>query len=127
MKHKPNADWNHAWGAVPANVIPRGLWGIQPKTPGFEVATIRPQMGQLTESIIEVPTIRGNIKGEFKKASNTSKLFTIEIPANMVAEFQYTALPNEVFLLNGNKVNQSFGSIRLEPGINKVELKVNTF
>ncbi|HEX7366600.1 MAG TPA: sulfatase-like hydrolase/transferase, partial [Pelobium sp.] len=33
MKYKPNSDWNHAWGAVPANAIPRLMWGIQPKTP----------------------------------------------------------------------------------------------
>ena len=24
-KYKPNQDWNHAWGAVPANIIPRYL------------------------------------------------------------------------------------------------------
>src|SRR5690606_24731475 len=27
MKYKPNSDWNHAWGAAPANIIPRHLWG----------------------------------------------------------------------------------------------------
>ncbi len=46
-KYKNNLDWNHAWGAVPANVIPRGLWGIKPKTPGFGIATIKPQMSKL--------------------------------------------------------------------------------
>ena len=25
MKDKPNLDWNHAWGAAPANLIPRFL------------------------------------------------------------------------------------------------------
>ena len=35
MKYKPNADWNHAWGATPANIIPRYLWGIRPKQAGF--------------------------------------------------------------------------------------------
>jgi hypothetical protein len=59
--YKNNLDWNHAWGAVPANVIPRGLWGIQPKTPGFETAVIKPQMGDLKSSEIEVPTIKGTI------------------------------------------------------------------
>jgi alpha-L-rhamnosidase len=28
MKYKPNSDWNHAWGAAPANIIPRHLWGF---------------------------------------------------------------------------------------------------
>ena len=32
---KPNQDWNHAWGAAPANIIPRGLCGIRPLSPGF--------------------------------------------------------------------------------------------
>ena len=27
---KPNQDWNHAWGAAPANIIPRRLCGIRP-------------------------------------------------------------------------------------------------
>ena len=35
MKYKPNADWNHAWGATPANIISRNLWGIQPKVAGY--------------------------------------------------------------------------------------------
>ena len=35
MKYKPNSDWNHAWGAAPANIIPGYMWGIAPATPGF--------------------------------------------------------------------------------------------
>jgi len=45
MRYKPNSDWNHAWGAAPANIIPRQLWGIQPKVPGFKVVHIRPKWG----------------------------------------------------------------------------------
>ena len=26
-KYKPNQDWNHAWGAAPANIVPRRLMG----------------------------------------------------------------------------------------------------
>ena len=65
VKYKPNADWNHAWGAVPANVIPRRLWGIRPKTPGYAVASLKPQMSTLKKSSIEVPTIRGTIKAVY--------------------------------------------------------------
>lgn len=127
MKHKPNADWNHAWGAVPANAIPRGLWGIQPKTPGFDIATIKPQLGKLTNSTIEVPTLKGTIKGAYQKKSNTLQSYTIEIPANMVAEFHATASSDDVVLLNGKKVSTAFTTIRLEPGINKIDLVVNTY
>jgi alpha-L-rhamnosidase len=27
MKYKPNQDWNHAWGAAPANLLPRFILG----------------------------------------------------------------------------------------------------
>src|SRR5690606_39253147 len=46
-KYKPNQDWNHAWGAVPANIIPRKLMGIEPLEAGFEKIRIKPQPGTL--------------------------------------------------------------------------------
>ena len=87
MKYKPNADWNHAWGAVPANVIPRGLWGITPKVAGYEVATIKPQLSTLEQSSIEVPTIKGTIKASYRK-DDSGIFYEIEIPGNMRAEFK---------------------------------------
>lgn len=127
MKFKPNADWNHAWGAVPANIIPRYLWGIRPQIPGFEVVTIRPQLGTLKQSSITVPTIKGQIKGNYTFVNRRLQKYMIELPANMVAEFEVKASPDDVVTLNGEKVLTSFGSIRLNPGINIIELKVNTF
>ncbi len=35
MKYKPNSDWNHAWGAAPANIIPGYMWGISPARAGI--------------------------------------------------------------------------------------------
>ncbi|WP_235298256.1 alpha-L-rhamnosidase-related protein [Portibacter marinus] len=127
MKYKPNADWNHAWGAAPANIIPRGLWGINPKTPGFEVATIKPQMSTLNESRIEVPTIRGSIKGEFLRVNPRLDRFDMVIPANMVAEFLLPADSKRAIKHNGKKVSAAFGSIRLEPGQHRIELAINSF
>ncbi len=127
MKYKVNADWNHAWGAVPANIIPRYLWGIQPQTPGYGIASIKPQMGNLKSSSIEVPTIKGNIKAEYKYVNNRLQTYTLEIPANMVAEFEIRVPANKAIQLNGEKVNMAFGSIRLMPGINQIELVVNSF
>ncbi len=127
MKYKPNADWNHAWGAVPANVIPRYLWGIQPQKAGFDIAIIKPQMGALTNSSIEVPTIKGKIIAEYKFVSDRIQIYNIEIPANMVAEFKVSASSNKIIIHNGEKANLAFGSIRLSPGVNKIELVVNSF
>ncbi len=127
MKYKPNADWNHAWGAVPANAIPRGLWGIQPKKAGYEMAIIKPQFGALKHSSITVPTIKGQIKGEYAFINNRLQKYTIELPANMAAEFQIATSSNTVIVLNGKKVNRAFGSVRLGPGINTIELRINSF
>lgn len=127
MKYKPNADWNHAWGAAPANIIPRGLWGIQPKTPGFGIVNIKPQMGKLKNSSITVPTIKGQIKAEYNKLGERLTKYSIELPANMLGEFSMDFSPQAVVSLNGKTVNLSFGSIRLNPGINEIEIRINSF
>ena len=127
LKYKNNLDWNHAWGAVPANVIPRGLWGIRPKTPGFEITSIRPQMSDLKNSTIEVPTIRGSIKGAYEYKNSRLQVFTIEIPANMVAEFEIAPLTGKTLMHNGKKVNSAFENIRLTPGKHEIELVINSF
>ena len=126
-KYKNNLDWNHAWGAVPANVIPRGLWGIKPKTPGFGIATIKPQMSKLKLSTIEVPTVRGTIKGKYTHNGPRLQTYEIEIPGNMVAEFSLNNLEGKDFIHNGDKVPPAFESIRLSPGKHIIQLKINSF
>jgi hypothetical protein len=127
MKYKPNSDWNHAWGAVPANIIPRYLWGIQPKTPGFGEVVIRPQMAGLNSSSIRVPTIRGPIEGEYQKFSNRHTRYSIVLPANMVGEFAGNFTPQDVITVNGEPVNLMFGSVRLQPGRNDIDIRINSF
>jgi arylsulfatase A-like enzyme len=126
-KYKNNLDWNHAWGAVPANVIPRGLWGIKPKTPGFGVTTIKPQMSKLKNSEIEVPTVRGTIKAKYTYNGARLQTYNIEIPGNMVAEFSLNGLDGKDLIHNGEKVPSAFESIRLAPGNHTIQLKINSF
>ena len=85
-KYKPNQDWNHAWGAVPANVIPRKLMGIEPLEPGFRKIRIKPQPSTLAFAELIAPTIRGNVKVAFKNSPSKKFEMEIEVPANMVAE-----------------------------------------
>ncbi len=61
LKYKPNQDWNHAWGAAPANLLPRYVLGVQPLTPGWQQARIRPHPGSLDAAEGKVPTPRGPI------------------------------------------------------------------
>ncbi|SNR70791.1 Arylsulfatase A [Lutibacter agarilyticus] len=127
LEYKNNLDWNHAWGAVPANTIPRGLWGIKPKTPGFSIATIKPQMSKLKSSAIEVPTVLGTIKASYKFNGARLQTYEIEIPANMVAEFSLNSLDGKNLIHNGKKVPSAFDMIRLEPGKHTIKLVINSF
>ena len=69
---KPNQDWNHAWGAAPANVIPRRLAGIRPIANGFKKFVIDPQPGDLKEFVMRHPSPQGEIKLEY--SSQTMRL-----------------------------------------------------
>lgn len=61
-RYKRNLDWNHAWGAAPANIIPMYLAGIRPATPGYGQAIIAPKPAGLTHLQAKVPTPHGPIQ-----------------------------------------------------------------
>lgn len=84
-RFKPNQDWNHAWGAAPANIIPRLLMGVEPLEPGFQRMRIRPQPGGLKEAALKLPTIRGAVRVSFKVAPQQIHM-QINIPANTTAQ-----------------------------------------
>jgi len=127
MKYKPNSDWNHAWGAAPANIIPRHLWGIRPVTPGYGEVKISPRMSSLKQSSIMLPTIRGPVKCEYNRVNARNFQYIIELPANMVGEFKVDVSPENMVLLNDQPVNLLFGSVRLSPGVNNIVIRMNTF
>ena len=124
---KPNLDWNHAWGGAPANIIPRQLWGIQPQTPGYGVASIRPQLGNLKKTSIKVPTLRGPIMAEYRYINGRRQVYIIDIPANMVAEFGLELDATQAMTVNGEKAVTAFDSVRLLPGENVIEVTLNSF
>jgi len=85
-KYKPNQDWNHAWGAAPANIIPRKLMGIEPLEPGFGKIRIKPQPGNLASAEIKTPTIRGDVTLSLKNKPQQSFSMNLTIPANTKAD-----------------------------------------
>jgi hypothetical protein len=105
-KYKPNQDWNHAWGAAPANVIPRKLMGIEPLEPGFGKIRIKPQPGNLASAEIKTPTIRGDVLLSFKNQPQKSFAMKLTIPANTTANIY---LPfwskSQKVTMNGNSVS----------------------
>ncbi|WP_395341560.1 alpha-L-rhamnosidase C-terminal domain-containing protein [Ningiella sp. W23] len=122
MKFKPNADWNHAWGAAPANIITRRLWGITPLKPGFKVAAIKPQLEGLKTSRITVPTIRGLIEASYSKHSEQSSEFCITIPSNMVAEFSITPTDGFSLRYEGKFFPSFIDYLQLPPGRHNIEV-----
>ena len=126
-KYKSNLDWNHAWGAAPANIVARNMWGIRPQTAGGNIVQIKPQLSKLISCEITVPTIKGLIQASYLRKSKVLQEYTIDLPANVSAELTLNYSPEDTVLLNGQKVDTAFGTIRLSSGINKIELMVNTF
>ncbi len=84
-KYKPNQDWNHAWGAAPANIIPRKLMGIEPLEPGFRKIQIKPQPGNLASAEMKCPTIQGDVLLSFANKPQQSFSLKLTIPANTTA------------------------------------------
>jgi hypothetical protein len=58
---KPNLDWNHAWGAVPLNVISRFVLGVTPLEPGFAKVRVAPRPAWLRKVSARVPTAKGTV------------------------------------------------------------------
>ncbi len=95
IKYKGNLDWNHAWGAAPANLIPREMWGVKPIEAGFTRASIKPQLANLTSSSISIPTLQGEITASYSREGRR-KVYNICIPANMTAIFECVDTPSQI-------------------------------
>ncbi len=122
MKYKPNSDWNHAWGAAPANIIPRWLWGIQPTAPGFEKCIIRPQFSNLTYAEIKAPTIRGAISAEYRRMRK-SHIFHINLPGNMETTFDASSFEYKKMKFQEKPITRDkAGKVTLKAGENVIEL-----
>ena len=84
-KYKNNLDWNHAWGAAPANIIPRWLLGVRPLEPGFTKAVIQPQLGSLQRASGVVPTRWGGIGVTVTNGEGEPFSLTIDLPEGVTA------------------------------------------
>ena len=86
MKFKPNQDWNHAWGAAPANLLPRYVLGVQPLAPGWNQALIKPHLGQLSSAAGEVPTPHGSVMVDWKR--DQAFTLSLTLPKGMTARVE---------------------------------------
>lgn len=125
-KYKPNQDWNHVWGAVPANIIPRGLFGIQPTSPGFATFRIKPQPATLRHAELKLPTIKGDISARFENIPGKQFTLIVTIPNNTRAEVMMpkSGSSNKIKIngrsVKGKTMGQYIATI-LEPGTYRLE------
>jgi len=84
---KTNQDWNHAWGAAPAAVIPKRLVGVRPLEPGYRRILVDPQPGSLDRFDATVPTIRGPVQVVWRRSAEMAEL-SVTVPANCTAELR---------------------------------------
>ncbi len=102
QKYKPNQDWNHAWGAAPANLLPRYVIGVGPAVPGWKKATVSPRTGDLAFAKGKVPTPRGPILVDWKNSSGF--VLDIELPEGMSAKVDVPAAAgSKGVFVNGGK------------------------
>jgi len=76
---KGNQDWNHPWGAAPANILPRFFCGIRPTKPGFARFIVDPCNCGVPFAL-KHPTVRGGIE-----LDSTGRLV---VPDGTVAEYR---------------------------------------
>lgn len=103
QKYKPNQDWNHAWGAAPANLMPRFVLGAEPLTAGWKQARIRPNAGTLTSAKGKIPTPRGPIIVSWENRSSFQ--MNLKLPEGMTARLEPPATTDSVGVaINGQPV-----------------------
>ena len=89
QKYKPNQDWNHAWGAAPANLLPRFVLGVQPLAAGWKRAVVRPNPGQLSAASGKVPTPHGPVMVDWKNTGTFQ--ISVTLPSGVPARLELPA------------------------------------
>lgn len=104
QKYKPNQDWNHAWGAAPANLLPRFVLGVEALEAGWKRALIRPFPGALTYARGKIPTPRGPILVDWENSA-TFKI-SITLPDGVSAKVDLPADGKSAGVyIDGNRVD----------------------
>ena len=103
--YKTNQDWNHAWGAAPANLLPRFVLGAQPLTPGWKRALVQPHPGPLEQANGKVPTALGPISIAWKNSSGFT--LSLALPPGMSAQVEIPASENSTGVAVNGKLVQA--------------------
>ncbi|MBX3744085.1 MAG: family 78 glycoside hydrolase catalytic domain [Verrucomicrobiae bacterium] len=109
--YKPNQDWNHPWGAAPANLLPRFVLGVEPLQPGWTLARIRPHPAHLRYAAGKVPTPRGPIEVAWERQPNFR--LTLTLPQTIAARVELPATEGatQVVLLDADRPRPVFARL----------------
>ncbi|MEM6778357.1 MAG: family 78 glycoside hydrolase catalytic domain [Planctomycetota bacterium] len=104
LKYKPNQDWNHAWGAAPANLLPRHVLGLQPQVAGGTRMLVRPCVGELSFAKGRVPGHPGHTDVAWTNQGRFS--MELSLPDGVVADLNLPASEESVGVqINGDMVS----------------------
>ncbi|MGJ8650164.1 MAG: family 78 glycoside hydrolase catalytic domain [Opitutaceae bacterium] len=101
MKYKSNQDWNHAWGAAPANLLPRYVLGAEALTPGWQTARIRPQPSGLSFAKGKVPTPHGPILIEWEQGDAFT--LSLDIPPQIQLQLELPVIEGGTSVLQDGR------------------------
>jgi hypothetical protein len=100
-KYKPNQDWNHAWGAAPANILPRYMIGVRPLEAGWSKILIQPQPASLTKLSSKIPSRRGPV---LLKWQQSDKTWHVSLPEGVSARLDLPAASGQKAYIAGKVV-----------------------
>ncbi|MFO7976140.1 MAG: family 78 glycoside hydrolase catalytic domain [Candidatus Hydrogenedentota bacterium] len=86
VKYKANMDRNHAWGAAPANILPRYVLGVRPREIGAKRIVIAPQPGSLSFVRGKVPIQQGSVLIEYRAKKKSQATLEVDIPEGTEAD-----------------------------------------
>jgi len=98
-RYKPNQDWNHAWGAAPANLLPHYVLGVSALAPGWTRVRLRPYPGSLTRCEGRVPTPRGPVDVNWQRGAVFTLSFTL--PPGATARLELPATGQNIVTIDG--------------------------
>ncbi|NND68027.1 MAG: rhamnosidase, partial [Halioglobus sp.] len=110
-KYKLNQDWNHAWGAAPANLLPRYILGVSPAAPGWTTANISPREAGLSFARGKVPTPEGAILVDWRREGTFT--LALELPRSISARVDVPASEDsQGVYVNGKKASATRSDAR---------------
>jgi hypothetical protein len=105
--------YNHGWSGGPLTLLMEYVAGIAPTSPGFATYRVKPQMGPLKHIRAVVPTVKGNIEVEMRRAPGK---FTLKLVSPAGAKASVHLPVTGAVRLNGKPATSADGVYEVGPG-----------